>query len=77
MITSEWYETFRIGIPESFSLATSIVCTNLGFPKLVIEESKGGVVYRMNDFGSFYTSLDKVLENNFIYSKNAFSYFKE
>ena len=77
VITSECYETFGMGIPESFSLATPVVCTNLGNSKLMIERSKGGVVYRMNDFDSFYSSLDKVLENNFIYSKNAFSCFKK
>lgn len=77
LITSEWYETFGMSIPESFSLATPVVCTDLGNPKLMIEKSNGGVTYKIDDFDSFYASLNKVIDNRAFYSSNALLYFEQ
>ncbi|WP_349763504.1 glycosyltransferase family 4 protein [Fusobacterium sp. SYSU M8D902] len=75
LITSEWYETFGMGIPESFSLGTPVICTKLGTPKTIVEESKGGLIYKINDYNSFYNSLNEIVKNNKYYSENAKLYF--
>lgn len=77
VIPSEWYETFGMAIPESFSLATPVISTDLGNLKLMIEESKGGITYKMDDMKSFCHALDEVIINNTYYKKNAFKYYEE
>lgn len=77
LITSECYVTFGMAISESISLATPVVCTDLGNPKLMIEKSNGGVIYKTNDFEFFYASLNKVIHNNTFYSSNALSYYEK
>lgn len=77
LITSELYETFGMSIPESFSLFTPIICTDLGNPKSMIEESKGGLTYEIDNFKSFYDTLNEVIKNRKFYSQNAGKYFKE
>lgn len=77
LITSEWYETFGMSIPESFSLATPVICTDLGNPKAMIEESKGGEVYKIDDVDSFYTALKRIVAKRESYSQNALLYYEE
>lgn len=66
-----------MAISESFSLATPVICTDLGNPKLIIEESSGGVTYKIDDFDSFYVFLNKVIHNKAFYSSKALSYFEK
>lgn len=77
LITSELYETFGMSIPESFALGTPVICTNLGNPKQMIEESKAGVTYDIDDFDSFLTALNKVSADRDRYSFNAQRYFNQ
>lgn len=77
LIMSEWYEGFIMSIPESFSLAAPVVCTDLGNLKSIIEESNAGVTYKMNHFDSFYAALNQVINNNAVYSANALLYFEQ
>lgn len=77
LITSECYETFGMLIAESFSLATPVVCTDLGNPKLMIEESNGGITYKIDDDNSFCEAIQEVVVNNELYKNNAFAYYEE
>lgn len=77
LITSECYETCGMAISESFSLATPVVCTDLGNPNFMIEKLNVGVTYKIDDFKSFYASLNKVIHNNAFYSLNALSHFEK
>lgn len=77
LITSEWYETFGMSIAESFALATPVVCSDLGNPKMMVEESEGGVTYKIDNFDSFYASLKRVVDMNDYYSQNALLYYNQ
>lgn len=77
IIASEWYETFGMSIPESFSLSVPVITTDLGNPKLMVEEAKGGVTYKIDDFDSFFHAIIDIIDNNEFYSINAYLYYKE
>lgn len=77
LVTSEWYETFGMSIPESFSLGVPVIATDLGNPKWMIEESNGGITYKIDDFDSFFQAICNIIDNREVYSTNALLYYKE
>lgn len=66
-----------MSIPESFSLSVPVITTDLGNPKLMVEEAKGGVTYKIDDFDSFFHAIIDIIDNNEFYSINAYLYYKE
>ena len=77
IISSECYETFGMGIPESFSLGTPVIATSIGNPGAMILESNAGLIYEIDDTNSLLNSLNRIVNNRDTYSKNAIKYFKK
>lgn len=77
IISSEWHETFGMSIPESFSRGIPVITTDFGAPAALISESRGGLIYRYDDYKSLKECLDEVYNNGEIFSGNAINYYKE
>ena len=77
IMPSELYETFGMTIAESFSLGIPAIVSNIGNPSRIVEESKGGVICNFHSSISLSDSLDKIIKNKKIYSKNAKEYYEK
>lgn len=77
IISSEWYETFGMSVPESFSMGVPVISTDFGTPAKLISESNGGLIYKNDDCKSLKKCLDEVYCNRKYFSANAVSYYRE
>ena len=76
IIPSEWYEPFGMSIPESFSKGIPVISTNLGNPGAMIEKSRAGATYKVDDYISFKQAIDTVVRNRAECSINALAYYR-
>lgn len=77
IIPSECLETFGMTIVESFSFKVPVIVSNLGNPRKIVEDSDGGVIYKLYDISSFINSIESIIENNKKYSDNASIYYEK
>ena len=75
LFPSNWYEGFPMIIAESFSIGIPVISTDIGNQKDLIESSKGGGVFSLNDKNSFKKAIENIIVNNGYYSKNSKKYY--
>lgn len=74
---SIWYEGFPMTITECLALGKPVLSTNIGNQCSILKSSNGGLTYKYDDFTSFEKSLNLLIKNNKVYSKNATNYYNK
>ena len=69
------YEGYPMIIAESFSVGCPVISTNIGNEGDIILDSKGGVVFNLEDKNDFIVAIEEIIKNNDLYRKNAKLYY--
>ena len=77
LFPSRWYEGYPMVLSECFSLGRTVVSTNIGNQGDIVIASGGGVTFDIDDETGFRAALEKVLQNNAVYSANATAYYEQ
>lgn len=75
LMASRSYESFGMTIAESYSLGVPVIVGNIENHKSIVENSKGGCTYQLNDINSLKEKIEDVVLNNKSYSDNAKKYY--
>lgn len=77
ILPSECYEGFPMTIAESYSLGVPVLSSDIGNHAMIVNKSKAGCVYDLDNKESFRKKLEDIVKSNKKYSDNAKKYYEE
>jgi len=75
IFSSNLYEGYPMIIAEAFSTGIPVVSSNIGNQKDIIEKSKGGCLFELDNIQSFKESIRNIIINFEEYSNNSKKYY--